>query len=326
MDRFGYVGTLYGHFGDGCVHTRLSFDLVTAHGVARFRAFVQEAADLVVRYGGSLSGEHGDGQARGELLPRMFGGELMDAFREFKRIWDPEGLLNPGKLVDARRLDEDLRLGPGYSPGGPATHFAYPLDEGSFKRATLRCVGVGECRRTDGGLMCPSFMVTREEKHSTRGRAHLLHEMLVGDPLGGGWRDEHVKEALDLCLACKGCRSDCPVAVDVATYKAEFLAHYYEGRRRPASAYAMGLVDRWAQAASLAPGLANAMAAAPGLSAILKRAAGLAPERRIPRFARATFRAWFGRPCRGRRARLRTRSSSPTRSTTTSTRRPPAPP
>jgi FAD/FMN-containing dehydrogenase len=257
MDSYGYRGTLYGHFGHGCVHNRMNFDLETREGIAHYRKFVEEAADLVVSYGGSLSGEHGDGQARAELLPKMFGPELVEAFREFKSIWDPEWKMNPGKVVQPYRLDENLRLGAGYQPWDPQTHFKFPQDQGSLAHATLRCVGVGKCRRDEGGVMCPSFRVTREEEHSTRGRAHLLWEMAKGDVIQDGWHSEEVKSSLDLCLSCKGCKSDCPVGVDVATYKAEFLSHYYEGRLQPRNAYAFGNIDIWARLASNAPGLVN---------------------------------------------------------------------
>ncbi len=243
--------------------------------------------------GGSLSGEHGDGQARGDLLPVMFGEELVQAFREFKAIWDPEWKMNPGRVVMAEPRTEHLRLGPDHHPMPVVTHFAYPGDDGKFAHALTRCVGVGECRRAEGGTMCPSYMVLREEKHSTRGRAHLLFEMLNGDPLSGGWKNEEVKESLDLCLSCKGCKGDCPVNVDMATYKAEFLAHYYEGRRRPRYAYAFGLIDRWAQLAAFAPRLVNDVTHAPVLRAAAKAAAGMPMERDIPRFAPRTFRDWF---------------------------------
>ncbi len=306
LDRYGYGCDLYGHFGQGCIHTRVDFDLETADGIRRYRAFVEEAADLVVSLGGSLSGEHGDGQARGELLPKMFGPALMQAFREFKAIWDPRWRMNPGKVIDPFRLDENMRLGTHYAPPQPATHFKFPNDSGSFAKATLRCVGVGECRRMDGGTMCPSYMVTREEMHSTRGRARLLFEMLEGDPLDGGWQDEHVKEALDLCLACKGCKGDCPVSVDMATYKAEFLSHYYEAHRRPIAAYAFGYVHYWARLASLAPGLVNFITQTPGLRDFAKLAAGIPPARAIPPFAPFTFTEWFAnRPPRRPAGRAR---------------------
>ncbi len=293
LEHYGYRGTLYGHFGHGCIHSRISFDLVSADGITTFRRFVGEAADLVLRYGGSLSGEHGDGQARGELLPKMFGPELVEAFREFKAIWDPQGRMNPGKVVDPYPITADLRLGTDYDPLPVHTHFAFPEDEGSFARATLRCVGVGACRRASGGTMCPSYRATLEEKHSTRGRARLLFEMLEGDPLEGVWRNEAVREALDLCLACKGCKRDCPVSVDMATYKAEFLAHYYEGRRRPMHMLATGLFHRWARLASHAPRLANALGHTPPFSILARRLGGFAPERELPRFATRTFRSWF---------------------------------
>ncbi|HWE25662.1 MAG TPA: FAD-linked oxidase C-terminal domain-containing protein, partial [Myxococcales bacterium] len=296
LRQHGYRGALYGHFGQGCVHTRINFDLVTRAGIERYRRFVTAAADLVVSYGGSLSGEHGDGQSRAELLPRMYGPELVQAFREFKAIWDPRGRMNPGKVVDPYRLDENLRLGTSYRPRHVTTVFRYPGDDqGSFARATLRCVGVGECRRHDGGggTMCPSYMVTREEEHSTRGRARLLFEMLEGEVITDGWRSKAVKQALDLCLACKGCKGDCPVNVDMATYKAEFLSHYYARRVRPRSAYAFGLIPRWARLASRMPKLVNALTQMPGVSGLAKLLAGVAPLRQIPRFADHTFVAWF---------------------------------
>jgi Fe-S oxidoreductase len=247
----------------------------------------------VVRYGGSLSGEHGDGQARAELLPKMFGPELMRAFGEFKAIWDPEGKMNPGKLVDPYRIDQNLRLGTGYDPSQVKTHFSFVDDHSSFAHATLRCVGVGKCRKHEGGTMCPSYMVTREEMHSTRGRARLLFEMLQGNPLRHGWRDEHVKDALDLCLACKGCRGECPVQVDMATYKAEFLSHYYAGRVRPITAYTMGLIYWWARLAAHAPGAVNLFTQTPLLRDMVKWLGGVAPERQIPEFAPHTFKDWF---------------------------------
>jgi FAD/FMN-containing dehydrogenase/Fe-S oxidoreductase len=299
MKGYGYRSALYGHFGHACLHMRINFDLESKQGIANFRKFMEEAADLVVSYGGSLSGEHGDGQARAELLPKMFGPELVQAFREFKALWDPEWKMNPGKVVEPYKLDENLRLGADYKPWTPQTHFQFPEDQGSLANATLRCVGVGKCRHDEGGVMCPSFRVTREEEHSTRGRAHLLWEMTKGDVIQDGWRDQHVKDSLDLCLACKGCKSDCPVGVDVATYKSEFLAHYYEGHRRPRSAYAFGNIDIWARLASKAPGLFNLTTQLPFLRDISKLAAGIPRERSIPPFAPRTFRDWFSRRERG---------------------------
>jgi len=256
---------------------------------------MEEAADLVVSYGGSISGEHGDGQARAELLPKMFGPELVLAFREFKSAWDPEWKMNPGKLVEPYKLDENLRLGAEYNPWEPKTNFQFLDDHGSLAQATLRCVGVGKCRREDGGLMCPSYRVTHDEEHSTRGRAHLLWEMTQGEIIRDGWRSEEVKQSLDLCLACKGCKTECPVGVDVATYKAEFLSHYYEGRARPRNAYALGNIDIWARLASHAPGLANLTTQLPFLRGIAKLVAGIPSQRSIPAFAPETFKTWLRR-------------------------------
>lgn len=295
FDRYDYHPALYGHFGQGCVHCRVDFDLESAPGLAHYRSFVEEAARLCVRYGGSLSGEHGDGQARSELLPIMFGPELIQAFGEFKALWDPAGRMNPGRLVDPRPLTGDLKLGAGYAPPQLVTHFKFPDDHGSFAHATLRCVGVGKCRRTEGGTMCPSYMVTHEEYDTTRGRARTLFEMLQGDVLKGGWQDEHVKEALHLCLACKGCKSECPVNVDIATYKAEFFSHYYRRKLRPRAAYSMGLIFRWARLASYLPRVANFVTQTPGLRAAAKWLGGIAPERRLPPFATETFKEWFRR-------------------------------
>jgi FAD/FMN-containing dehydrogenase/Fe-S oxidoreductase len=291
--------SLYGHFGQGCVHTRIPFRLTTAEGVREFRTFVERAADLVVSYGGSFSGEHGDGQARGELLVKMFGDRLIRAFGQFKAIFDPDNRMNPGKVAAPNPLDSHLRLGVDYNHGGWETHFKYPDDSGSFGRAVLRCVGVGKCRREHGGVMCPSYMVTREEEHATRGRARLLFEMLDGTARDGtiadGWRSTAVRDALDLCLACKGCKADCPVNVDMATYKAEFLSHHYAGRLRPRVHYSMGSLPVVAAAASLAPRVVNALAHAPGLSALAKVAGGIDQRRDIPVLAPETFQRWFAR-------------------------------
>jgi FAD/FMN-containing dehydrogenase/Fe-S oxidoreductase len=302
FSKFGYEPSLYGHFGQGCIHCRVGFDLYTAPGIAKFRSFMEEAADLVVSFGGSLSGEHGDGQARAELLPKMFGDEIVQAFREFKGIWDPHAKMNPGKVVDPYPLDSNLRLGPHYDPPELQTHFQFPSDKYTFARSALRCVGVGNCRSESGGVMCPSYRVTREEMHSTRGRAHLLFEMLNGELRDEGWKSESVREALDLCLACKGCKGDCPVNVDMATYKAEFLSHYYEGRLRPRHAYAMGWIYWWARLAAYAPRLVNFFSQTPVLAGVAKWLGGIAPQRSMPPFATETFKAWFQRRRSGARA------------------------
>jgi FAD/FMN-containing dehydrogenase/Fe-S oxidoreductase len=291
FEKYDYHCSLYGHFGEGCIHTRIEFGLKTKTGIEHYKKFVREAAELVVSLGGSISGEHGDGQSKADLLPIMFGEELVEAFREFKKIWDPQNKMNPGKVVNAFHNDENLRLGTDYHPWTPTTKFFYGEDNGNFAESSLRCVGVGQCRRGEGGTMCPSYMVTREEKHSTRGRARLLFEMLQGEIITDGWRSEEVKEGLDLCLACKGCQSDCPMHVDMATYKAEFLSHYYEGRLRPRHAYSMGLIRWWAKAAALMPGVVNYLGRAPVIGNLVKWLGGISQKRTMPQFAPQTFRA-----------------------------------
>ncbi len=302
FEKYGYGCALYGHFGQGCVHTRIDWDPHTAEGVRKWRSFLDEASDLVLAHGGSLSGEHGDGQSCAELLEKMYGKEVVQAFREFKAIWDPRGKMNPGKVVDPHPITSNMRLGPHYSPLPVKTHFSYPKDGGSFAHAAVRCVGIGKCRRLDGGTMCPSFMVTHEEKHTTRGRARILHEMMRRESEIELWRSEEVKDALELCLSCKGCKGDCPVNVDMATYKAEFLAHHYRGRLRPRVAYAMGLIYWWARVASKVPTLANLATHFPGVSRAVKWAGGIEPRRPAPRFAKETFRDWYDRRPQSARA------------------------
>ncbi len=294
MNEYQYRGAFYGHFGHGCVHMRVSFDLESEKGIRKYAEFVERAADLVVGYGGSLSGEHGDGQSRAALLPKMFGPELVAAFREFKLAWDPDNKLNPHKVVDAYLPTENLRLGADYKPLQRETHFQFPEDGGSLAKATLRCIGLGACRKSDGGTMCPSYMATREEEHSTRGRAHLLFELLQGEIVRDAWQDEHVKKALDLCLSCKACKSECPANVDIATYKAEFLSHYYEKGRRPLKAYAFGRIDRWARLASTMPSLANFFTQTPGVRQLPHWILGLTPKRTVPRLA-VSFHRWARR-------------------------------
>ncbi|TFI28219.1 FAD-binding and (Fe-S)-binding domain-containing protein [Streptomyces sp. 4R-3d] len=299
LAEHGLRGTPYGHFGDGCIHVRIDFDLLSTEGVRVFRRFSEDVARLVVAHGGSLSGEHGDGLARSELLPTMYGDELTALFGRFKDVWDPAGGMNPGSIASPARLDENLRFD--VLPRERVdVAFAYPHDGaegGDFSAAVRRCVGVAKCRvegpSSGPGVMCPSFRATGDEQHSTRGRARLLHEMLAGEVVTDGWRSTEVKDALDLCLSCKGCRSDCPVGVDMATYKAEFLHHHYEGRRRPAAHYAMGRLPRWLRAAAPFAGALNAAVRLPGAAALAKRLGGIAPERSIPRLAPMTFTRWL---------------------------------
>jgi FAD/FMN-containing dehydrogenase/Fe-S oxidoreductase len=295
LQEYGYNASIYGHFGQGCVHCRIDFDLFMAEGIEKYRAFVTDMAHIVTAYGGSISGEHGDGQCRGELLPIMYGEQITHAFWLFKTAFDPDNGMNPGKVVKPYPLDANLRWGVDYEPPEPKTFMAMREDHGTFHYAANRCVGAGACRKHDEGTMCPSYMVSREEKYSTRGRARLLFEMLRGNPLEYGWKNDEVRDSLDYCLACKACKHECPVNVDMATYKAEFLYHYFEGRARPLHMYLFGYMFRWAKIASLAPGIANFFTQAPPFSTIAKRVASMAPQRRIPMFAPQTFRQWFAR-------------------------------
>jgi FAD/FMN-containing dehydrogenase/Fe-S oxidoreductase len=290
------VATYYGHFGEGCVHARVNFDLASAPGIATFRAAMIELGQLVTSLGGSLSGEHGDGLARSELLPMMFRPELIGAFRDFKRIFDPDSMMNPGVIVDPHPLDSHLKLGANYRPREIATHFNFSA-EGGLAGAALKCVGIGKCRKTGAGTMCPSYMATGEEIHSTRGRARILFEALTTDLLPAGFADPALKEALDLCLSCKGCKGECPSSVDMAAYRAEFFSNYYRSHRRPLSSAFFGRFNQVARLASYAPSLANALAHAPLLDNIAKKALAIHPERELPRFAGRSFRSWFeGRP------------------------------
>ena len=296
IHSYGYQSPMYGHFGQGCVHLRISFDLKTEKGIHAYRHFIEEAADIVLKYGGSFSGEHGDGQARAALLPKMFGPELMQAFAAFKALWDPLNRMNPGKLIDPVAVYDpidNLRMGAGYQRTKVDTWFHFPRDEGSFAHATERCVGVGACRKVDTGTMCPSYMATREERHSTRGRAHLLWEIMQGDVIGDAWQNPEIKEALDLCLSCKACKTECPVNVDMATWKAEFLAHFYAGKRHPLQHHAFGFMDRWAALASHAPWLANLPLQIPALASLAKSILHVAPQRSLPAFARRNFRVTY---------------------------------
>ena len=293
MAEYGYRSPLYGHFGQGCVHLRINFDFSTPEGIKSFREFLDRAADLVLSFGGSLSGEHGDGQARAALLPKMFGTELMQAFREFKTLWDPANRMNPGKLVDAVRVYdpvENLRHGSqALHAAAFEHHFAFAKDSGSLAHATERCVGVGACRKAEGGVMCPSYRATGDEQHSTRGRARLLWEMLSGELRSEGFQSSVVHEALDLCLSCKACKTECPVQVDMAQYKSEFLAQHYKGRPRPLHHTVFGFADRLAKWGSVAPALTNAILTGPLTSPLIKRIVGIAPQRELPKLARKPY-------------------------------------
>lgn len=295
MTEYGVTGLPYGHFGDGCMHVRIDWPLAAPAGTAAFREFLVAASTLVADYGGSLSGEHGDGRARSELLPLMYSPQAIDLFAAVKHTFDPDNILNPGILVDPRPVDADLRV-----TAAPVLRrnlaLAYHNDDGDFTQAVHRCTGVGKCRADNtaaGGVMCPSYQATREEKDSTRGRARVLQEMINGTEVTGGWRSPEVHEALDLCLSCKGCSTDCPTGVDMAAFKSEVLHQSYKGRLRPASHYSLGWLPRWAKIASRAPRTINAAMRIPGIGPLALSSAGVDARRSIPAFAEQTFRSWF---------------------------------
>ncbi|GAA3618459.1 FAD-binding and (Fe-S)-binding domain-containing protein [Marihabitans asiaticum] len=290
------TGLPYGHFGDGCLHIRLDVDLASPGAAQRYRELVEDAADLVAAYGGSLSGEHGDGRARSALLPRMYSQEALSLFAQVKHAFDPANLLGPGVLVDPDPVEASLRIPRARSVTRASTDlaFAYPEDDGDLTQALHRCTGVGKCRAagTATTVMCPSYLATREEKDSTRGRARILQEMLDGGTITGGWADPAVHEALDLCLSCKGCASDCPTGIDMATYKSEVLHQTYRGRRRPVTHYSLGRLPQLARIASRAPRLVNALTGLPGVKRLTLPLAGVDPRRTLPTFAQQTFRSW----------------------------------
>lgn len=292
VSSYGYKTNLYGHFGDGCIHSRITFDLKSRDGVDNWRAFLDEAAHLVVRYGGSLSGEHGDGQAKGEYLRIMYSDEIMNAFADFKSIWDPLNKMNPGKLIHAMPVDANLRLGPDYQRREIPSQFTYDarLGDKGLARETERCIGMGKCRSLDGGTMCPSFRATREEKYSTRGRARLFFELLKGEVIEDAWQNEEVKDSLDLCLSCKGCKTDCPTNVNIARYKTEFLSRYYSEKRRPVMDAMIGRIGEWLpHATKLSPVLNYAMG-----NPLVRTAGayfGLARQAKFPKIASKSFRS-----------------------------------
>jgi len=295
VDKYHYTTSLYGHFGDGCIHARITFDTRSTAGVAHFRQFSEELAQTVVRYGGSLSGEHGDGQAKAEFLPLMFGDEMMRAFERFKRAWDPDNRMNPGKLVNPYRMDENLRFGPEYTTPAVTTTLQFVEDPGGFGRTSERCIGMGKCR-AHSGAMCPSYQVTREERYSTRGRAHLLHELLRGEILHKGWQDESVLDSLEHCLSCKACKNECPTKVDIAMYKSEFMSRHYAHKRRPLSHHLFGKLGRWLPLLSRAAVVVNPLLASK-LGKLAAGQLGLAPDKAMPVLARKAFLSMVASSC-----------------------------
>jgi Fe-S oxidoreductase/FAD/FMN-containing dehydrogenase len=298
LDEQGLQAISYGHYGEGCIHLRVGFGLSEIGGVERYKRFMESAADLVVAHGGSLSGEHGDGRARGPLLAKQFSPELRAAFAEFKQIWDPSGVLNPEIIVAPPALGDDLRATAPIVLSG-STVQAFSEDGGEFRSAVDRCIGVGRCISTQGStLMCPSFRATGDEQHSTRGRARLLQEMVSGSLAADGWRSTEVRDALDLCLSCRGCASQCPTSVDMAAYKSEFLDHHYRRRLRPLSHYSLGWLPLWLKLSARVPRLVNALTGSRLTRRVFVRAAGIASGRGIPPIARRAFTRDWQAPAR----------------------------
>lgn len=291
MEAHGVTGAFYGHFGAGCVHVRMDFDLHSDEGVRVMREFVTAAAQLVRRLGGSISGEHGDGRSRGELLAILYTPAIRQAFSDLKAALDPGAILNPGMVVEAPSLDDDLLQIGARQERRAELQFTYPHDRGGLDDAVGRCVGVGRCRSDVGGGMCPSFRATHDEADSTRGRARALQEMLRGGLVDAGWRSKEVRETLDLCLSCKACSSECPVGVDMATYKAEFLHHHYRRRLRPRSHYSLGWLPWLASLAGRAPSLLNLSLRVGPVRRLLAFLGGVTGEREVPRFHRRSA-AW----------------------------------
>lgn len=290
VDRYGYSTSLYGHFGDGCIHARITFDTRTSEGVAQWRLFSLDIAHLVVKFGGSLSGEHGDGQAKAEFLPIMFGENLMQAFRQFKQVWDPQGRMNPGKLIDAYKMDENLRFGPDYIRPVTSTTLRFVEDLDGFARASERCIGMGKCR-AESGAMCPSYQASKEERYSTRGRAHMLHEMLRGEVIKDGWKNQNIVDSLEHCLSCKACKHECPTQVDIASYKAEFMSAHYQKRRRPLHHYAFGYIGSVLPALSRFSPIANFLQS--GVAGrIVKKVLGISADKKLPQLSATSFTQW----------------------------------
>ena len=298
LEEHGLWGIPYGHFGDGCLHMRVDFPLEDPNGGQVMRDFMVAATKLVARYGGSVSGEHGDGRARSELLRLMYTPAALDLFAQVKRLFDPQHLLNPGVIVDPDALDESIRLTQlplrEELPGTLA--MAYEGESAGFASAVHRCTGVGKCRADSaagGGIMCPSYQATRDERHSTRGRARVLQEMVSGDLLEPRWDSPEVHEALDLCLSCKACGTECPTGTDMSTYKAEVLHQSYQGRLRPMKHYSLGFLPQLARLVTPLAPVVNRVSGLPGLTTLAKKMAGIDVRRSIPQFASTTFRKWW---------------------------------
>jgi FAD/FMN-containing dehydrogenase/Fe-S oxidoreductase len=288
VKKHGSTTGLYAHASVGCLHVRPVINLKTEDGIRQFEAIANDVADLVLEYGGALSGEHGDGLVRSSFMCKMFGAEIYEAFRSIKRTFDPNGIFNPGKIVDAPPLTANLRFGAGYQTPAPVTFFDY-RDFGGMGRAVEMCSGLGACRKVHDGTMCPSFMATKEEKHSTRGRANVLRLAMSGRLGEAGLGDEGVYDVLDLCLECRACKAECPVGVDVARFKSEFLADYWRRHGTPLSARALGNARQLAVWGSRLAPLSNWAMNLPPARRAAEALLGIDRRRQLPRFAQRTL-------------------------------------
>lgn len=295
VERHGVEAACYGHADVGCLHIRPIINVKNAQGVDALRTIAREVSDLVVEFEGAMSGEHGDGLARSAWNAKLFGPEVYSCFEAVKRVFDPDNLLNPGKVVAAPDVGDDLRLGPDYHPVEPeSTAFDFS-SQGGFAGAVEMCSGVGVCRKPVGGTMCPSYMITRDEMHSTRGRANALRLVMSGDLPEGGWSNETLHEALDLCLQCKACKSECPSNVDMAKLKSEVLFQSFKGRPAPLGSLLMAYIDRLNPIGSATAPLANATLRHPAFRRLLEQTLGIDRRRILPLFERDHLRRWFRR-------------------------------
>jgi len=313
IERHRTHAGIYAHASVGCLHVRPVINLKTAEGIRTFEQLAGDVANLVLEFGGALSGEHGDGLVRSPFMEKMFGPVLYEAFRDIKRTFDPDGLFNPGKIVDAPPLTSNLRYGTAYRTASPVTFFDY--DEGGLAGAVEMCSGLGACRKKLDGTMCPSYMVTREEKHSTRGRANTLRLALAGRLGESGLTDDGVKEVMSLCLECRACKAECPVGVDVARFKSEFLASYWQRHGTPMRARLLGHVQNLAQWGSRLAPLSNIVARSAPVRWVNERIAGIDARRMPPAWAPRTFAQRFRNECqepaRARRGSASGRQPSP---------------
>ncbi|MEO0334733.1 MAG: FAD-linked oxidase C-terminal domain-containing protein, partial [Bacteroidota bacterium] len=294
LEKYGLSCVHYAHAGDGELHLRPILNLKSEDGNTMFRTIAQEIATLVKKYRGSLSGEHGDGRLRAEFIQQMIGDKNYELIREIKKTWDPNTIFNPGKIVDAPPMNRQLR----YMPGHPIPEIDTVLDfsqNQGIVRATEQCNGSGDCRKThlSGGTMCPSYMATRREKDTTRARANILRHFLTNSTQSNRFAHEEIKEVMDLCLSCKGCKAECPSNVDVGKMKAEFLQHYYDKKGIPLQTRIVANFTRLTSLAAYVPWLYNWAVKNPLVGGLIKQVSGFAPKRSMPLLYKTTLRKWY---------------------------------